>query len=67
MFLTQDQLEKLTTQRLLALYKKWRVLERRAWAYWGNTTIPPHAYEKRVVEYTMLIKSILDTREHVEK
>lgn len=67
MFLTLEELEKLPTPRLLALYKKWRAGAYRAWAFWGNKTIPPHTYENRVVEYVLLIKSILDTREHIEK
>lgn len=52
------QFEKLNTKRLLNCLKKLRKLEKRA-----------HDYEQHthILEQQEIVKSILDTREHVER
>jgi len=57
-FLTKEQLEKLTAQRLLALYKSRRTFP---------AFQPGDEYYDEHDEYVALIKSVLETKEHVEK
>jgi len=55
--LTKEELEKLSTQRLLQILK---ITRRQTHSYYEND-------EKEVQNYFDLIKSILDTREHLSR
>lgn len=54
--LTKDQLEKFSTPRLLALYKSLR----------KRHITPSLVSSKDTLEYKSLVKSVLDTREHID-
>ena len=63
--LTKEQLLKLPTPRLLRYYKKnWRAVLATAKDY-PDEELYPWEVHAEAREYAQMIKSILDTREHV--
>ena len=65
--LTKEQLEKLTTPRLLAYKNSW--MKTHDTADWVDLCVPPNGWSKQHSEWKehhALIKEILSTRENVK-